>query len=195
MADPLPFRSLDFSIVDQTMCRHYIRIALCFTFPDPANTDGAIVQVKNGLKTTLERWPHLAGELSLVPNEGPYGRVRHRAPITPPNLDNSSIFSVRMHTDPNETMPLNYEEMASAGMPCSVLPTQLICSLPDSPPLAANSSVWHPVLHVAMNFVAGGMILAVYGAHSVMDGVGLGYFVDVFAENVRATPLKTQSGE
>lgn len=88
----------------------------------------------------------------------------------------------------------SYEDMAAAGMPMSMLPTQLVCSFPDSPDLAASRETAPHALQVAVNFVSGGLLLAVYIAHSVMDGKGAKHFIEAFAASVREGPCWAPDG-
>lgn len=171
-------RILDLSIIDQTICRHYIRKLLCFPFPLSSRPNAAAHQLNIALHHTLRRWPYLAGVVQSVEKDGQPGYLQVSYTDVVPEPETAGIFEVRNRIHGST---INYSKLAELGMPTSSLKAPLFCPLPDAPD---PSGPW-PVLHVAANFIPEGLILAIYVSHSVVDGAGLGQFIKAFGDNVR----------
>ena len=167
------------SIVDQTLCRHYVRVCLCFPFSSSGDQVTATRQIKTGLLATLRQAPYLAGSIRFDPSCPSSRAVLLTYPDTVDDI-NEPVFSVKRHESPEDAV---YDDLVEKGVhPAQLLGSDFGPGLPDSPDLNVPS----PPLGVCVNFIRGGLIITIYSQHSVIDGRGLGYFIDDFASNVRA---------
>jgi hypothetical protein len=179
----------ELSIIDQTICRHYIRNLLCFGLPEHVHEDAIISVFEHAVKDGIfRRWPFLHQRIRLVPGRGPLGPVQlvdsyHGVMNGNDQFLSKQEFSVKKLVDwANETAPV-YSALQAAGVPPSCLKTSMFCPLPDSPDLSVEDG--SPVFHLSLTFIHGGLIVAVYLAHSIVDGAGLGIILEELAANVR----------
>lgn len=153
------------SILDQKICRHYIRLAYIFPFQDSGSSvDQATKQLKDGMRETLQALPWLAGQLisreSREPN--PLIQLKYSQNITDADVDNVLRVEIRVDSLPSFT------KIARRGAEPNMIKGEALCDLPESPGYYEPS----PVMSVTANIIRGGLILVFYVSHAVMDGHG-----------------------
>jgi hypothetical protein len=126
----------------------------------------------------LLQYPYLYGHVGPAlglsnPTRGERIEVRHTSVC--PNLDDSNRFDIKI----DESM--DYRSLQDRDMPAYELTLERFTKLRSEPDMEK-----HPqVLHVQINVINGGIILAVYIHHSVMDGCSMSRFIDEYAKYVK----------
>ena len=190
---PAAEHSLRLSAVDQNTVRVYTQVFLIFPFPDINQLEAAIAALTGGLRRTLEHYPFLAGTLSLADDDS--GKVVLSYPTELPDLVASGLYRSKIINDFPE-----YKELKQRGMPPEEFTGRRL--LPDDfsrypgVPTDGEGLVDFengnkaPVMRIQANFTPGGLVLAVYTHHSVMDCSGINTFWTSFAENINLTRLR-----
>jgi hypothetical protein len=174
------------SILDQKICRHYIRLAYIFPFQESGSSvNQATKQLKDGMRETIQCLPWLAGQLisrdAREPN--PPIQLKYNQNIT--DADVNHVLRVDNRGD---SLP-SFTDIARRGADPNMIKGEALCDLPDSPGHYEPS----PVMRVTANFIRGGLMLVFYVSHAVMDGHGLGSLIETFSNNVRAKHPSEQS--
>jgi hypothetical protein len=184
---------LDLSPIDQTICRPYIRLVLCFPLPEPLCIDeerAISARLEAAFHDALIQRPELTYTLKLVSGEDLKGSLE----LVVPTDDEGDLYfpgkdmvsfqywqAAWRHEGYLAHQMRSYNEMKEDGMSPRELVASSLCSLPDYPDLSRGA----PVAHMAVNFIRGGLLLAFYVAHSVVDGRGLRIIIDDVARNVQ----------
>jgi hypothetical protein len=176
-ADFQAHQSFSLSPFDQHAPPVYTRWLLCFPLADSSQRTNVCTGLKEGLHHMLLRYPHLYGHVGpalCLSNAGAERiEVRH-APVCS-NLDESNRFSIKVIES------IDYRNLQEMGMPADKLTPETFTKLRSEPDMDR-----HPqVLHVQVNVINGGIILAVYIHHSVMDGCSMSKFIDEYAKHVK----------
>lgn len=175
----MTLRTKRLSIVDQTLSRHYVRVCLCFPFSSAGDVSAATIQIKSGLLTTLRQFPYLAGTVRTTQAQPTDGSVTLSFSDQVEDV-HEPLFVVKMQLSLEDPC---YDDLVQTGIPPAAIPRSRFGALPDHPNLEDPS----PVLGVCVSFIRGGLVLTLYSQHSVIDGRGLGYFIEELAANVRAS--------
>lgn len=159
-------------------------------FPDQNNAEAAILALDDGLRLTLQKFPFLAGKLSIVDETS--GRLQLLYPTDVMGRDaTEGLFSAKQISIDDFNHP--YEELKRAGMPPSAFKSATF--LPDDfanfPAVPANGEGIcdfkrgeAPVMRVQACFIPGGLVLSIYVHHSVLDFHGISTFWESFSANV-----------
>ncbi|KAF2111290.1 hypothetical protein BDV96DRAFT_500069 [Lophiotrema nucula] len=187
----MTIQGLHLSIIDQTIIRSYIKVLLIYPFPDPYKFGDASTALGSGLRSTLQQYPYLAG--SVGPADPVTGKVTAQYPDRIPNVLDSGVFQTVC--EPASYSDFDYANLKEQGMPPEVLTSDRFCpiSLKDHPGTgcSAADSVQElrngpvPALAVQVTLISGGLVLSVYAHHCLMDGAGLGVFLERYATNVQ----------
>ncbi|KAF1928513.1 uncharacterized protein M421DRAFT_420399 [Didymella exigua CBS 183.55] len=184
------FREFHLSFLDQNNVRVYTQTLCIFPFPDQNNAEAAIRALDDGLRLTLQRFPFLAGMLSLVDNRS--GRLQLQYPVNVMNrAATEGLFSAKQISIGDFNRP--YEELKRAGMPPSAFKSTTF--LPDDfsnyPAVPASGEGIcsfelgeAPAMRVQACFIPGGLVLSIYVHHSVLDFHGISTFWESFSANV-----------
>lgn len=159
-------------------------------FPDHNHAEAAIHALEGGLRLTLQKFPFLAGMLSLTEDRS--GRLQLQYPVNVMDREaTKGLFSAKQILV--DDFPHPYESLKKAGMPPSAFKSATF--LPDdfanSPGVPNNgeglcdfdrSEV--PVMRVQACFIPGGLVLSIYVHHSVLDFHGISTFWESLAANI-----------
>ncbi|KAF2127142.1 trichothecene 3-O-acetyltransferas-like protein [Dothidotthia symphoricarpi CBS 119687] len=182
-------KSFHLSFLDQNAVRVYIQTLNIFPFPDQNNAEDAIQALEKGLCLTLQKYPFLAGTLSL----GESGRLSLDYPTKVSDEDMVSLFQSSQINRHNRDFPHTYEQLKRKGMPPSAFKSAMfkpddLNNYPGVPSSGEGIVDFEksdaPVLRVQAFFVPGGLVLSMYGHHSVLDFSGITTFWGDFATNV-----------
>lgn len=159
-------------------------------FADQNNAEAAIQALDNGLHLTLQKFPFLAGILSLAGDSSGRLQLQYPANIMDPGMTKGLFSAKQILVD---DFHQSYEELKKAGMPPSAFKSATF--LPDDfanwEGVPANgeglcnfelSDV--PVMRAQACFIPGGLVMSVYVHHSVLDFHGISTFWECLAANV-----------
>ena len=157
----------------------YTRWLLCFPLLIPSYEDTLCTTFRDELEVMLRRYPYLAGNVGpALGLQNPYRtdclEIRHAG--HPINLAKSNRFDIKIDRS------LDYQSFHYQGMPSSELTLGRFTKLTSEP----SVETWPQVLHVQINLITGGLILAVYIHHSVMDGGSMNKFIHEYAMCIKA---------
>ncbi|KAF2649868.1 trichothecene 3-O-acetyltransferas-like protein [Lophiostoma macrostomum CBS 122681] len=175
------------SLADQNNVRTHVQKLHIFPFPDGAQAEDAIHALSAGLRVTLMKFPFLAGRLG--PEDPETGKLSLRFP----GEISDEVMAVIFHSKILYDYPFTYEALKTRGFPMLACKGEWFC--PDIlrktsgiPPLAEGLTDFKgnsiPALSVQATFIPGGLVLSVYGHHSIMDGMGTAMFMRYFADGV-----------
>ncbi|KAJ4986235.1 hypothetical protein SVAN01_08282 [Stagonosporopsis vannaccii] len=183
-------KSFHLSFLDQNAVRVYTQTLCIFPFPDQNNAEAAIQALDHGLRLTLQKFPFLAGVLSLTDDKSGRLQLQYPVDVADPALTKGLFAAKQILVD---DFPQPYEELKRAGMP----PSAFKCAtfLPDDfanfPGVPANGEGLcdfnlseAPVMRVQACFIPGGLVLSIYVHHSVLDFHGISTFWESLAANV-----------
>ena len=144
--------------------RHTFRL---FYFPLPPSHSHTTIAslLRSGFETMIQKIPHLAGTVSTLPlpcTATPRGRLAIAPPFHPTT---DEIFYIR---DLRTRSMSSYDVLRARGFPMDVF------AFEDVFTVATDREDWfglnNPVLLAQVNFIEGGLMLAVGMHHSVLDG-------------------------
>lgn len=153
---------------------------LCFPMQENVDRSKAVSILESASQSLTRSIPSLAGRVIRDPDEpGEHFRsgLYH---IRPCKYPNGSILRIK-HLANN--FP-SYNEISKAKAPSSMLDGGVLSPEKGLPDHLTDSDVC-PVLVIQANFARGGLMLAFAGAHTVMDGNGLGQIIRMFASACR----------
>lgn len=165
-------------------------LTILLQFPDLNNAEAAIQALDDGLRLTLQKFPFLAGKLSLVDDDS--GRLQLQYPVDVMDcVATEGLFSAKQISI--DDFNHSYEDLKRAGMPPSAFRSATF--LPDDfanyPGVPINGEgicnfnlSAAPVMRVQACFVPGGLVLSIYVHHTVLDFHGISTFWDSFSANV-----------
>ncbi|KAJ0415835.1 transferase family-domain-containing protein [Aspergillus carlsbadensis] len=132
-----------------------------------------------GYTLTLEQFPFLGADIDRVPHgdpsQGRAGSLRLQMPGSTPDTS----IDVRDLTVPGSGWTHTYAELREASMPPSWLDPELLA------PCIAGTKVPSRVFDVQINWIHGGCLLTMYGAHAAADAGGLATIVEFWAWQCR----------
>ena len=152
--------TLKLSPFDQYSIRVYIPALLFFKLDAKAPRDVICSDLQLGLASLINDIPFLAGNVIVEDEER--GSIQLDIPD-----DAKVLFKVREMSDVEKGPMLDFEELEKAWFPSSLLDPSMLTPIYFVPEPVA------PVIAVQVNFIRGGMILALDGHHSVLDGVAM----------------------
>jgi hypothetical protein len=167
-------QTVKLSPFDQYSIRVYIPALLFFKFDAKASRDVICSDLQLGLACLVDDMPFLAGNVIVEDEER--GSVQLDIPD-----DAGVLFKVRKMLDVEKGPVLDFEELEKVWFPSSLLDPSLLTPIHFVPGRVA------PVLAVQVNFIRGGMILAINAHHSVLDGVAMATIVQRWSKHVAAT--------
>ncbi|KAJ8109126.1 hypothetical protein OPT61_g7686 [Boeremia exigua] len=183
-------KSFHLSFLDQNAVRVYTQTLCIFPFPNQNNAEAAIHALDDGLHLTVQKFPFLAGILSLACERS--GRLQLRYPANVASRQAiEGLFAAKQIL--MDDFPHPYDELKRAGMPPSAFKSATF--LPDDftnfPGVPANGEGLcdfgksdAPVMRVQACFIPGGLVLSIYIHHSVLDFHGISTFWESLAANV-----------
>jgi len=166
------------------------RLTRAVKFPDQNNAEAAIQALDDGLCLTLQKFPFLAGVLSLAGDGSGRLQLQYPADLTDRSLTKGLFGAKQILVD---DFPHPYETLKKAGMPPSAFKSATF--LPDDfanwQGVPANGEGIcdfevsdAPVMRVQACFIPGGLVLSIYVHHSVLDFHGISTFWESLAANV-----------
>ena len=159
------------SPLDEVPTRRYFIELLCFPLRH-ANTFSATQALKQGLADTFQNVPLLTGTIQArVDTSG-----REILQVTAPWHSVDEIFRINHLLEIDE---LDYDDLKRKHFPMSALDITTLTSL------TAWDGLGKPAMQAQVNFVRGGMILALIWNHSLMDGMGGFEIAKLWAANCR----------
>lgn len=195
---------IELSLLDQMLAREYIRLVYCFPARMGRDEGFDVVQIQadyertviarftDALHGVMRKWPALAYNVATRPQYGslPAGMLE-LVGATNPNFFRDTVdlkgrLSVKHLRDwktEDETEIPSWAVLEAATMAPSSLPTAAFCPLPDAPEFHKEEG--SPVLHVALNFIEEGLVVAIYASHSVVDIQGLAIIIEELAKYIR----------
>jgi hypothetical protein len=162
---------------------------LIFPFPDGNQAEAAIASLTDGLRKTLERFPFLAGMLSL--SDDGSGKLNLTYPKEIPDLKTSCLFDSKII--PLDDIGHTYEQLKKMGMPPRFFRAELfrpddLLNYPGIPPngegIVDFTRSNAPVFRFQANFIPGGLVLSMYFHHTLMDCSGINNFWTYLARDI-----------
>ncbi|KAL5120141.1 hypothetical protein ACEQ8H_001967 [Pleosporales sp. CAS-2024a] len=179
------------SFLDQNVVRVYTQTLSIFPFPDQNEAEAAIKALGDGLYLTLQRYPFLAGTLSLADDES--GKLELEYPTCITTEDMAKLFRSKQIPYDKHTFPYTYEQLRRNGMPSSAFHAAIFlpddfADFPGIPEFGEGQVDFTrsdaPVLRVQACFIPGGLVLSMYMHHTAMDCSGVTTFWTTFSANV-----------
>lgn len=157
------YRALD--IWDQVAPRAYIRLWYCFPYHQPASLDDLNEHLRLSLSRSSRQFPHLKGRICLLPRQPGY-RASDDTDISVTILDQRDSFS------------WSYSQLKSQGFPARAF----VDGSFDLPYRLVEGQQSIPVLEINVRLIEGGLLLSIYGHHSVFDAGRMHTVIRFFAE-------------
>ncbi|KAF1940952.1 trichothecene 3-O-acetyltransferas-like protein [Clathrospora elynae] len=188
---PARTKSFHLSCLDQNVVRVYTQTLSIFPFPDHNNAEAAIQALGAGLRLTLQRFPFLAGTLTLADREA--GTLALKYPVQVSDDKLNCMFRFKQILFHETTFPHTYEQLKRDGMPPSAFKSVMFVpeDLANYPgvPLSGEGKVDFdksdaPAMRLQAFFIPGGLVLSMYMHHSVLDFSGVTTFWQTFSANV-----------
>ncbi|KAH7094490.1 trichothecene 3-O-acetyltransferas-like protein [Paraphoma chrysanthemicola] len=188
---PAETKSFHLSFLDQNVVRVYTQTLSIFPFPDQNEAEAAIKALGEGLRSTLQRFPFLAGTLSLANHES--GRLTLRYPTSISDDDMSKLMRTKQIPYDETTFPYTYEHLRKDGMPSSAFHAHMFVpddftDFPGIPEFGEGQVDFTksdaPAMRVQACFIPGGLVLSMYIHHSILDCSGVTTFWTAFSANV-----------
>ncbi|KAG9186365.1 trichothecene 3-O-acetyltransferase [Alternaria panax] len=188
---PVQTKSFHLSCLDQNVVRVYIQTLCIFPFPDLNDAEMAIQALSAGLRLTLNKFPFLAGTLTLADRKAGKLTLNYPTEITSEQLNR--VFRSKQIPHHETDFPHTYEQLKRDGMPPSALRSAMF--VPED--LANYAGIPRdgegkvdfdksdaPAMRTQAFFIPGGLVLSMYMHHSVFDFSGVNLFWQTFSENV-----------
>ena len=170
---PLVPETINLSPFDQFIGRHYSPVLLIFETHPNSSQEVILSELRQGLAKLLDDMPFLAGNVVLADES------RDHLQLEIPE-DAGVLFRVKEMTGPGEGPVLNFAELQQNWFPTSVLESSHLS------PISLDPKAIAPCISVQATFIQGGLILATYIHHSVVDGDGAGVIFMRWAKYVKA---------
>tara|TARA_R110002003_G_scaffold215_1_gene16423 strand:- start:11741 stop:13213 length:1473 start_codon:yes stop_codon:yes gene_type:complete len=181
----------------QPHIRNYGRHLTIFPFPafSPSHADAAVHALRTGLAVTLQRFPQLAGSLSIPDRTTGKLRLVHPQNINAAT-DINRIFSPSFAVvdDPK----FSFDTLAARHFDPNDFPADIFCPalLKNHPglddgdayatgPTTLAKDIDVPVMAAQATFVHGGLVLSVWCHHCVADGTGMRRVYSTWSRGVR----------
>lgn len=173
----MPLLTMKLSAIEQSSRLRTLYTQLCFCFA-ASNDDiqaRVVERLRQGLTVLTESLPWLAGQ--VIEQDGNYkiAPLRGLPGLTVKDLTSDASFP---------TM----QELREAGYPFSMLDEKTICprnTLSDGPGEDENQP--YPVMLLQVNFIQGGILLAILACHSTLDIVGEALMIRLLSQACHGT--------
>ncbi|KAI9724675.1 MAG: hypothetical protein M1828_003544 [Chrysothrix sp. TS-e1954] len=167
---------VELSALDQIQNRSYMRLLLCFPFPNANAASEARNALKLGLARLLAKHPYLSGEVALN-RQTKRLELRYATKNHLKRIDHILTFR-RYH---QAFTGADYQTLVAGGMPISRDDGKLLFTFHDL------HNYDEPVVPFAVqaNFIDGGLLLSVCLCPAVADGTGLMHLLHVFSLEIR----------
>ncbi|KAF2833667.1 trichothecene 3-O-acetyltransferas-like protein [Ophiobolus disseminans] len=184
-------KSFHLSFLDQNVVRVYTQTLSIFPFPDDNGAEAAVKALTDGLHLTLQRFPFLAGTLSLADQES--GRLTLRYPTKITADDMTKLLRSKQILFDHHTFPYTYEKLREKGMPSSAFHAAMFVpddfvDYPGIPEFGEGQVDFKksdaPAMRLQACFIPGGLVLSMYIHHTILDCSGVATFWTAFAANV-----------
>lgn len=173
-------RTVFLSPLDQFLGIFNLNIFLVFKAADPVH---AVERLRLGLERVNQLLPYIKGEiLTTAADPEGRGRLSIRWSATDKNIE---LTEARVEGPGGEAQALSlvdFEELKKTGAPLCFFPVHLN-PLPSW--AAPDANINHAVLAVNYTVIQGGVILGVGIHHGIMDLLGLGLFIRIWADCTR----------
>ncbi|KAL8915755.1 MAG: hypothetical protein Q9172_006703 [Xanthocarpia lactea] len=155
--------------------RTYTQMLLCFPIEQESRRSDVIRLLQQACVDLVQATPILAGQVenhkvahSDVPTSGTFR-------VVPYNHPDGSNLRIKILDD-----FVTYDKLREAQAPATMLDATILAPMKGLPDHYGDSDVT-PVFILQANFIPGGLLLCFAGMHNVMDGIGLGQLIRLFA--------------
>lgn len=205
---PVDVKSFHLSFLDQHIVRVYTQTLSIFPvskvatwrcllsdtsikFPDLNQAETAIKSLGDGLRLTLQRFPFLAGTLSLAGHDS--GRLALNYPSEITSEDIAKLMRSKQIPFDEHSFPYTYKQLQRDGMPSRAFHAEMFVpddfvDFPGIPEFGEGQVDFTksdaPAMRLQACFIPGGLVLSMYIHHSVMDCSGVTAFWTAFSANV-----------
>jgi hypothetical protein len=205
---PMEVKPFNLSFLDQNVVRVYTQTLSIFPvsfvtwrpahysnksikFPDTNQAEAAIKSLTDGLHLTLQRFPFLAGTLSLADRESGKLALNYPSEITSAHL--AELMRSKVIPLDKHSFPYTYEQLQRGGMPSRAFHAKMFVpddfvDFPGIPEFGEGlvdfTKSDAPAMRLQACFIPGGLVLSMYIHHSVMDCSGVTAFWTAFSANV-----------
>ena len=170
---PLVPETIKLSPIDQYTIRVYIPALLFFKLTANASREVIFSELQQGLASLLDDIPVLTGNV-IVEDE-----ARDTVQLDIPE-GAGVLFKVKEMVEAGEGPVLDFDELEKARFPSSLLKPSFLSPIHFVPEPVA------PCFAVQANFIRGGLVLAMYAHHTVMDGVAMATIWKTWSKHVAA---------
>lgn len=160
-------------------------------FPDLNQAEAAIDTLTDGLELTLQRFPFLAGTLSLADHESGKLALEYPTEVTKVHLE--KLMRSKQIPYDDQKFPYTYEKLRRDGMPSSAFHAEMFVpddfvDFPGIPEFGEGqvdfSKSDAPAMRLQACFIPGGLVMSMYIHHSILDCSGVTTFWTAFSSNV-----------
>lgn len=156
----------------QTLLKLFTPVCLCYSIDGRVKDSDVVEKLESGLTRLAESFPWVAGH---IVTEGATEKSSGVLRIRP--FEKRPVLVVKDLRN-NSNAP-TMDALRNAGFPMKMLDESVVCPLTTRP--KSLNDVF-PVLSLQANFIKGGLILSVVGAHNAMDFVGQGHLIHLFSK-------------
>jgi hypothetical protein len=179
----------------QPHIRNFGRSVTIFSFPDAQLADHAVETLVSGLAATIQRFPQLAGMIS-IPDRATGNLQLWYPSHLDARQDASRIFTADFSVarDPD----LDYDKLRHEHFEPSRFSPEIFCprllrnhpGLDDGDTCATGvtnllKGIPLPVMAVQATFIPGGMVLSFWGHHCLSDGAGSRRIYEIWSKSAR----------
>ena len=162
-------QTMELSPLDQIMVRGIVRLILCFPVRDHSHRSLIIQTLQKGIDETVKQMPYLSGSIREREN------ARREIEVVYKHGDTVQLLV----KDLGGKLP-TYQELRRKQMPPSYFKDDLFSPLRNMPDAGRKL---HPVMVMQASFVQGGVFLCACFHHSVLDGSGFAFLLNVLGKN------------
>ena len=149
----ISYRTLD--IWDQVAPRAYIRLWYCFPYHQSASRDDLNQHLKLALSELSNQLPDLKGRISLLSSQPGYLAI---------SASDDTDIPVKTF-DQHDSFSRSYSQLKSQGFPAKAFVDDSF----DLPYRLVEGQYGIPVFAISVRLIEGGLLLGIYGHHSVFD--------------------------
>ncbi|KAL8815142.1 MAG: hypothetical protein Q9223_005695 [Gallowayella weberi] len=169
--------------------RTYTQLLLCFPIDTESHRPRVISHLQQASAILVSQIPILAGKVVNHKDPNIHGPTSGTFQVVPYEHPNGS--NVRVNVLPDF---VSYDKLRRTQAPASMLDATILAPMKGFPDHYSESDVT-PVFVIQANFISGGLLLCFAGMHNVMDGVGLGEVIRMFATVSRGEQLSARDLE
>ncbi|KAL8806128.1 MAG: hypothetical protein Q9182_001529 [Xanthomendoza sp. 2 TL-2023] len=163
--------------------RTYTQLLLCFPIDTESHRSQVVGLLQQASASLVSQIPILAGKVVNHKDPNIHGPTSGTFQVVPYEHPDGS--NVRVNVLPDF---VSYDELRRSQAPASMLDATILAPMKGFPDHYSDSDVT-PVFIIQANFISGGLILCFAGMHNVMDGIGLGEVIRMFATLCRGEQL------